>query len=116
MQEELRNYLQAEKDFYASQASFRARFKEWCQDTTVPLEDRWNAFCDSKLGDEERDVYPLEEWVSANSTTEICAEYDRRTVVDSEDLIGTCMVPKDKEDEYKEYVLEKYVRSVKVDW
>ncbi len=89
--------------------------KEYCQDTSKPLDERWDLFINSELGDEK--------WYYEDFNCKI----GREAVEDCEDKyslhnVETVLEYNEYEDDdpeviiYKEAVLANFIKSWQYDW
>ena len=129
MKEQLNNYLKAKADFIIE-------FKKWCADKSVDVNERWDLFILSELGDRHSWIlrpfeifgqlyfddlsYEKHEIITADGLLERFWEHKS----DYEEDEGDYELSKEfkqavaefNEDEYKEFFLQKFVKSFKLDW
>jgi len=102
-------------------SSCKAEFKEWVKDKSIPLDERWKLFIDSKLGDRKgyyqsfknfnsNDYYDKFYW-DRHMTIEVDDMYERGCE-DNFEYFGS----PEKANEFREDVLNKFIYSFNNDW
>ena len=89
--------------------------KEYCQDTSKPLEDRWDLFINSELGDEERFYEDFGCSIGRDAVEQCEDKYSLQRV---EDVLESNEYEDDNPEVsiYKEAVLAKFIKSWQYDW
>jgi hypothetical protein len=132
MKEQLDSFLKTKQDFIVE-------FKKWCADKSVDVNERWDLFILSKLGDVAYPYEsPFEDWDPSFYMETLC--YDKCQTIDVEGLLTSVkeyisdyyeldledeeFVPDSSpdwvnqfnEEEYKEFFLQQFIKSFKLDW
>lgn len=107
------------------QAQYKGELREWVKDKSIPLEERWSTFIKSKLG-EHRTSYEEFEWIDSDNYYD---DYhiERHETVYIDKLYEQGITPRyrtnqaelnteEKQQEFKEDVLNKFIYSFKMDW
>lgn len=98
----------------------KEEFKQWVKDQSVPLDERWNLFIQSKLGDHRHyyerfanfpsDGYYDDFFWDRHMTITVDNMYEAG--LDREGYLDT----QDKADEFREDVLRQFIYSFNIDW
>ncbi len=92
-----------------------ADLKEWVKDKSIPLDERWEVFFASGLGDHET---CYEDFVNLNSD-DYCDRVSRHEVIYLSDIRdwGIDSLESDEDyDAFREDVLERFIKSFEFDW
>jgi hypothetical protein len=101
--------------------------KEYCQNKNYPLEERWQIFCKSKLGGSN---YYILHWGVISQELEdfvnSCDRYSRHETITTSGIVDDLFsykgdarytwITNDLINEFKEYVLDMWLRSYELDW
>lgn len=95
-------------------------FKEWCKDKTVPLDERWELFISSNLG-EHRDYYVHPDCGIELDSGDLYdkLEYRKFQYIAAIDFVAAISDRKDEGGDVnltKEYFLENFIKSFVNDW
>ena len=116
MKDKIENIL---KDIEA----LKLQFKEWCKDKTVPLDERWEVFIKSDLGDID-DFYRNPPGINWNKKTLFDDFYtDKRSTLSANDMLNIIIDEpekfdwdEEKEIEFKESFLQDFCKGFINDW
>lgn len=121
MNKELKEFLKVKKEF-------EAKARKWLKNKKVPLEERWDFFIESELGDHESSIV---EFKNLDNDVITGDNYNRYETIEISDLIDIVEDAKrnDPEDEYydetmaktnldklKEEILSRFIKSFQFDW
>ena len=125
MKGQLDNYLKAKADFIVE-------FKKWCADKSVDVNERWDLFILSELGEDYNFImsplghlsyfddlyYEKHETITAEELLERFKEHklDYKDDPDGFSKEFKQEMAEFNEDEYKEFFLQKFIKSFKLDW
>ena len=107
------------KKFKELQDSLKGELRLWVVDKSIPLEERWKVFIDSKLGDyksfiERFNCVVGEEYIDTLET-KYSTEDVEQILEWAEDEDENSYTPEDI-IEFKENVLKKFIYSFQFDW
>ena len=107
MREEIENLL-IEKD------RLKTKLKTWVIDKSVPLDERWEVFFKSGLGN-HKSYYQDFKYFSTNN---YCDDRGKYAVIDLENVEERYLEDLTEEQliEFKEDVLSKFIKSFTFDW
>jgi hypothetical protein len=90
-----------------------ANLREWVKDKSISLDERWNLFFKSDLGDHK--TYH-ENFVNFKSD-EYCNNLNRYKIIDLSNAINYKNFSDEIQyDDFRENVLNKFIKSFKWDW
>lgn len=115
------------KEFLKLKEELTTELREWVVDKTVPLEERWNVFCQSKLGDHEGYYVDFHPYIS-----EYLEDRDRHELINLESIVNRLIdwyadneMENEVEDskdpqqtliDLQESILENFVYTFEYDW
>ena len=105
------NYREQVKQFLEEKNDLTEGLKVWVKDKSVPLEERWDVFLDSELGE----ISTYYEDYDGVDTDDLLADHDKYQVIRVEHILERI---EDDEDaiRFKEDVLDKFSAGFEYDW
>lgn len=113
------------EEFNIIKEGIKNRLKIWVKDKNIPLEERWKTFIDSDLGDHKPFIerfegmddenYTDKYYIKRYQTVDVEALYEWGTednYDDEEPELNTV----EKQNAFKEDVLNKFIKSFEFDW
>jgi hypothetical protein len=111
MKEKIEKYLE-DKDILTKE------MKLWVVDKTVPLDERWNLFLESQLGDDKSYIERFDCKVGDNMVDDMENKYAKFDIKTSWDygVFDDYEYSEEEMIEYKENVLKSFIKSFQNDW
>ncbi len=89
-----------------------ANLKEWVKDKSISLDERWDVFIKSDLGDHK--TY-YEDFVNFESD-DYCDNFEKYQTLNLSNAINYKNFSDEEYNEFREDVLNKFIKSFKWDW
>ena len=106
------------KKFVKERNALVAELKKWVVDKSISLEERWNTFIESDLGDCEDGEFDGIDWNQHTFYDDF--NMDRGAVSRVEDLLETALddelFEEGGEEAFKEYCLKNFCKEIRNEW
>ncbi len=96
--------------------NLKKEFKKWCKDKSIPLDERWNLFIKSKLGDHSSSYEDFDCKLGRDYTDDLEDKYLNHDVEDVLEYTDLSNYEEKEIIEYKENVLKSFIKSYTFDW